>query len=174
MKRYGLRQLKNKIRHLKYRKRLYIKRVFSFKKRKGSLQRSLTKKPEKRLKKPLKFRSSLQILRKKLLAFYGFTLRRKPQRKIFPKTNKSVKRSKLLLYNNRFTFHTIAKNAPNAFETRIDVVLYRASFISSVREGKRFVREHKCFVMEPAIRKKRFFRYTNSKNTTTKFPSSTS
>lgn len=38
-------------------------------------------------------------------------------------------------------------------------MLYRANFIQTPYEGRRFIREKKAFVLEPAKHKDRFFHY---------------
>jgi ribosomal protein S4 len=162
-------QLKKRIRRLKLNRR---KRIYkAFRTRKPTPQQfSIRGKAQIKLKKPLNFRSSLQILRKKMLAFYGFRLRRKPQRKLFAHTNKATKKTQMMLFQNRFIFPSISKKAPNAFESRFDVVLYRSNMVRTIPSAKRIIKEKMCFIMEPAIRRKKFFRYFSVKKHFQKIP----
>jgi hypothetical protein len=167
MKKYALVQLKRRIRKLRYKKRIYILKAFRIRKHHRTADYSVTKKKPMRLKKPLKFRASLQVLRLKLLAFYGFKLRRKPMRKLFVSINKGVGKNSISRPNAPFAS---GRRQINSVETRVDVMLYRAGFTTNVYEGRRFIREKKAFVMEPATHKGRFFHYYNLKSYYHKVP----
>lgn len=160
MRRHAQMQLQSRIRFMQRKKKRFIRRAFRTRYTRKSFEYDVTTRPKTSLKKPLKFRSSLQVLRKKLLIFYGFRLRRKPMRKIFAKVNISVGRRKIMvLQNNRFVKPIPKRNIANDLESRIDIMLYRANFIQTPYEGRRFIREKKAFVLEPAKHKDRFFRY---------------
>lgn len=98
-------------------------------------------------KKPLTFHGRMLELRRKLLIFYTDRYRRKPLRKYtwiarFGRTQTflfSFGPQKILYFNEKRSFTSY-------FETRLDVLLFRSLFTSSMYEARQLVRHRKMVI----------------------------
>ncbi len=127
-------------------------------------------KPKPKRNRPVQEARSLFYYNKRLTLFYFCRQRRTALRKLY-RLKRAPRRN--LGYNLYFP-----KNANNSIrivrssegienigtklEARIDLLLYRLNFISTVFEGRRFIREKRAFVLRPCERKRsyrKFFTY---------------
>jgi ribosomal protein S4 len=169
MMRFAEQEFKNRIRTYTKRKKKQIYRSFGL--TRGfykPFEYSVTTKAGPKQPKKLTLRGATLILRKKIKAFYYLRLRRKSLRKLFKR-----KLSKACLFNiptkqstvtpYKFIASDIAKGSTGAtLESRIDVVLYRLNFISSIYDGRRLIRTKGAFVLGPCTRKRsyrKFFKF---------------
>jgi len=156
MRRYAYLNLRQRIFRFRKKKAKRLRRAFKFYGTRRFFEFSIKKKKHIEIKQKPKVRYSLRLLRKKLILFYGFRLRRKPLRKLFQRANRG-KIGRTFLETHRFRNPVPAKRVD--LEARIDVLLYRLNFIHSVYEGRRFIREKRAFVMKPSPKGPKFFLY---------------
>jgi hypothetical protein len=168
MRRYAEVQLRKRIRVFKTKKKRYFQRLFRMNKPRFRFEYSVKARREPELKKPLNFRSSLRVLRKKLVMFYNFRLRGKPLRKLFSKANRFVQRRTIFKQGNRYLDPVLSHK--NDLEARIDVLLYRLNFIQTVYEGRRFIQGKLAFILKPSTDSGKFFHYYTAKKYFHKVP----
>lgn len=162
MREFAERDLRSRLRRTsKKRRKILFKRFRLFRNYHGTFQYAVNVKPRPKSKKPLTMRGSLRLLGKKLKAFYYFRLRRKSLRKLFKYRNLQKARIVTLsVQNKRFFGISAGRSAIGAeVESRIDVILYRLNFISTIYDGRRFIKTKRAFVMGPCKRKRNYRKF---------------
>jgi len=147
-------ELRNSVRHTRKRKgsfrRFGVSEITQALKQ-SEYNYSITVKAEPKKKKIPNLSGRLWLLAKKFKYFYNMKIRNQPLRKILkPKPSFRAKSQHHLLYEKRFGYQANDINRVR-IETRIDVLLYRLTFIPYIWDARRLIRHSLVYILKPAF-----------------------